>query len=537
MAKALKYLAAILIIAAIPVCLLQSADTRGGISGVVKDKDGQPVAGALVIAKNADRGIKVTVTTQDNGRYAASNLLDGKYTVQAFGAGMQSDAATVEVASSATQDLAFTGAADPHKVNSMADYASTMPEGEGKTIIIGICTDCHRNGLQEILYSRKDHDGWADTIARMHDRPYKYFRSLVISDPQRAVVIDYLTKNYSLDSPALDAQKLPKRLWKGAAANSVSTEFAVPAGAGVHDVAVDSKGIAWVGEQDHGIVGRFDSNTFAYTRIPVPPNPGEKRKPASFSFDGQDRMWMSDQDNSRLILYDTKAGTFTDFPIAAIVNNKDVDDPTDWNTLRIDKAGTLWGTNSGGNQIIHLDPATKEVTAYKIPEGEFIKNTNPYGMGIDSDGKVWFVEGRGGKLGEIDPKTGKMTMLQVPENPPRMRRAQADAEGHFWFGDFSSGKLGMVDTRTRKITEYEPPTKFSGPYAIDIDRTHNLIWFNEMEADQIASFNPRTKEFVEYPLPTVNSSVRRITLDPTRPNRIWYAGYKGDFVGYLDINN
>jgi hypothetical protein len=214
MTTALRLIVAAFIIAAIPVCLLRSADTRGGISGVVKDKAGQPVAGALVVVKNTDRGIKVTVTTQDTGRYAASNLLDGKYTVQAFGAGMQSDASTVQVASSATQDLAFTTAADPHKTNSMADYASTMPEGEGKTIIIGICTDCHRNGLQEILYSRKDHDGWADTIARMHDRPYGYFRSLVISDPQRQIVIDYLTNNYSLDSPALDAQKLPKRLWK-----------------------------------------------------------------------------------------------------------------------------------------------------------------------------------------------------------------------------------------------------------------------------------------------------------------------------------
>ncbi len=56
-----------------------------------------------------------------------------------------------------------------------------------------------------------------------------------------------------------------------------------------------------------------------------------------------------------------------------------------------------------------------------------------------------------------------------------------------------------------------------------------------MMADQIARFDQRTKTFVEYPIPTKYSSIRRIELDPSKPNRVWFSGSHVDTVGYLDV--
>jgi streptogramin lyase len=112
----------------------------------------------------------------------------------------------------------------------------------------------------------------------------------------------------------------------------------------------------------------------------------------------------------------------------------------------------------------------------------------------------------------------------------------ADTQGNVWFGEFGNvGKLAMADTRTNKITEYPTPTKHSGAYSVDVDAKTGMIWFNEMMADQIARFNPRTRTMAEFPMLGHLLSTRRIELDHSRTNRVWYTGFYVDTVAYLDV--
>ena len=70
------------------------------VAGVIQNASGQPVAGALVKVHSADLGLGFMVVSQAQGRYNTPNLLPGKYTVQGFGGGYQSDpAGPVEVRS------------------------------------------------------------------------------------------------------------------------------------------------------------------------------------------------------------------------------------------------------------------------------------------------------------------------------------------------------------------------------------------------------------------------------------------------------
>ena len=54
-------------------------------------------------------------------------------------------------------------------------------------------------------------------------------------------------------------------------------------------------------------------------------------------------------------------------------------------------------------------------------------------------------------------------------------------------------------------------------------------------ADKLGRFDPRTKTFTEYPLPNTYVSTRRIAVDPSRPNRVWYAGFYSDSVGFVEV--
>src|SRR5579864_3578877 len=81
------------------VCSLRAAENKGVVEGVVKNASGQPVSGAFVKLKNAERRLTFMVISQAGGRYTADKLAPGQYTVQGVGNGFQSDwSAPAEVA-------------------------------------------------------------------------------------------------------------------------------------------------------------------------------------------------------------------------------------------------------------------------------------------------------------------------------------------------------------------------------------------------------------------------------------------------------
>ena len=111
----------------------------------------------------------------------------------------------------------------------------------------------------------------------------------------------------------------------------------------------------------------------------------------------------------------------------------------------------------------------------------------------------------------------------------------ADAEGNLWVGATEAGKLIKVDYRNGNFTEFSLPSPDSGPYSVDVDTKQNLVWISESFSDKIARFDPRTNTFVELPVPSADSDLRRIELDPTNPNRVWWAGGQAGKIGYIQV--
>ena len=113
----------------------------------------------------------------------------------------------------------------------------------------------------------------------------------------------------------------------------------------------------------------------------------------------------------------------------------------------------------------------------------------------------------------------------------------ADWEGNLWVGFHETGKLVKVDHKTGKMTFYDPPTKNNGAYIPVPDPRTKMIWLTEQTADKIARFDPKTETWTEFSLPIVESDARRIELDPTNPNRIWWSGDTSTHLGYIEVLN
>jgi len=71
----------VLILILITVTRLWAQKDAGAIVGLVRDASGAVIAGVKVTVEDVDRGIQLTVSTNDQGEYVASPLRIGRYSV------------------------------------------------------------------------------------------------------------------------------------------------------------------------------------------------------------------------------------------------------------------------------------------------------------------------------------------------------------------------------------------------------------------------------------------------------------------------
>jgi virginiamycin B lyase len=512
------------------------------ISGVVKSASGEPVAGAFVKVWHTGSGPSFMVVSQAQGRYQTPSLPPGKYTVQAIGGDRQSDPpATVEVARGqhANKDLALSRARKmpPPRVKILeADFEKQLPEGDAKKLLTGRCVFCH--GVDRVIESRYSREEWESIVDNM--RSYMEDHKIPLSDAEKAVIMDYLTANFGPNSPRLSSSggtepgphdNLHTTLVSGPEAKYVAMDFALTKRAGPHDITVDSRGIAWVSERV-GMIGRWDPETMAYTRIPLPAGKNKESGLNAIAADPRDVLWaMENGPNNRLIQYNARSGEFNTYDIPAPPNSGG----SAINTLRFQDA-VVWGSGITSSRIIKLDTVSRKVTEYPVPKG-----THPYGLAIGGDKMIWYVANYGDEIVRLDPGTGNLTHYKVPPTLPRgpagsdIRRMQADHEGNLWAGESATSKLLKIDYRTGRMTQYVTPTPDSGPYSIDIDPRRNIIWFSEWLADKVARFDPQTGKFQEFPVAAANADIRRIEVDRENPNRVWWSGSGSDRIGYIEV--
>jgi virginiamycin B lyase len=521
---------------------VQAEDFAGRVQGVVKSASGQALPGAYVKLINTQRHLTFMVVTQAQGRYTMNNLPPGQYTVQGVGNGFQSKPTPVALTADkpATADVSLTDTQGPVIANGWirspgrvagneldSELAPPkLPEGEGKAIVEAKCNQCHF--LHRLTQMRWTKANWEKKITWMRERIHERGANDLTEQEQKTVV-EYLAKNFSNTTPKADPNgRLSRTPLKGAEAKYIAVDFEGNPDAAFHDVTVDPRGVAWVNQLNVYALGKFDPKTLTFSEI-APPALGTK--PGTLAHMGPpargtgDSIWMADIGGTRRWLeFNTKTEKFNSYLVPS-----DFKGPISGNFMRPDPSGkAVWTTAS--TRIVGLNLETKQFTGYDIPT----KNPGAYGMDVAGDGRVWFAEREAMKIGRLDPKTGKIDEFPTGgQDVPR--RMGADWNGDLWVGFHETSQLVKVDHKTGKMTRYDPPTKNNGAYIAVPDPRTKVIWLTEQTADKIARFDPATGTWTEFSLPIIESDARRIELDPTNPNRIWWAGDTSSHLGYIEL--
>ncbi len=528
----------------------------GRLQGVVRNSSGTPISGAFVKLKNAERRLAFMVITHAQGRYTANKLPPGKYIAQAIGGDYQSEpSAPVDVAAGrpASVDLSVTVMRAPQLAPAWPGRlpgerggeaeaatgraAPALPDGEGKKTVEEKCLSCH--DAQRTVRTRAGRGRWEEIIRNM--RLYAQGSTLAkdLTDQEEKVLLDYVATNFSGARSGAGRSKpdpnsrLPRTLVRGEATKYIAVEYELPnPNAEPHEVTVDSEGNGWVSQRVGGHIGRLDPKTLTYTEIPPPSAPSKFLRLNGIRRGPNNKLWLVDGGpNRRWLSYDTRAKEFSVFELPKTTTGN-----ASGNTMRPHPNGTVWMNSIAANQVIRLDPVTKQFTFFDVPAGVKAGRTaNPYGMAIAGDGKIWIAENAVNQMGRIDPVTGKFDEFEIPVKDSVPRKMGTDAEGNIWVGLHGAGKLMKIDYKTAKMTVFTPPSDDAGLYLADVDMKHNLIWVSLQHVDKIARFDPKTETWVEFPLATAESDARRIEVDPNNPNRIWWSGNLSGRMGYIEL--
>ena len=541
---------------AVMLCVqpVMALDNAGSVEGVVKNAAGQPVTGAFVRVKNADKRLTFMVVSQNQGAFAAKDLPPGKYTVQAVGGANQSAvSAPVDVASgkAAKIDVALTSARGPMltpawpgrvpeaQVAKVSTDAKDLPGGAAKALTSEKCTTCH--DVQRILSKRSPVEDWTFTVKRM--RINMAASSLPdITDQEANTIVGYLSSNFKPLPGGDDINsRLPTTLATGDGTKYRVVTLDLPRRySEPHDIASDPSGVAWAAERA-GFLIRFDPKNYGFTEVKVPagPAPADRQRLGNPQINAQGILWTADGPNNRWLSYDTKAFNaanpgvpFHVYPWTAKGHGG-----AGGNSFALHPDGTVWGTGMG-KELRSLNPQTAEFTFYEAPSFKQTKeNPGAYGLAVAGDGSVWWAEDDADMMARADPKTGKVEEFKIPNvgGHALPRRMNSDWDGNLWVGLWEAGKLMKVDYKTKQMTVYTPQTSGLGMYSVVADKKNHLIWVSAQQVDKIFRFDPATSKFTEFPLSYAQQDPRRIDIDPTNTNRIFFSGNTADRIGFIEV--
>ena len=525
-------------------------DAAGILTGVVTDAAGKPLEGAFVQMKNADRRLFFMVITKEQGKYTNNQLPPGKYVVQAIGGEHQSaPSAPVEVAAgrSASADLSLTVArasqlppAWPGRQpgqRGAAPVSTELPPGEAREIIEANCVACH--DLQRVVRSRGNQARWRQVLHTMKLYAQGSTFAKALTDEQEKVVLTYLAKNYGAAAGGAAKGKpdpfsrLPRTLVPPAARDYIVVEYEMPnARSEPHEISVDFDGNGWVTQRTGGRLGKLDRKTLTYVEYEPPAGVSTHVRLNGIRTGNKGELWMIDGGpNRRFLSFDPKAERFDVYELPPTRSGN-----ASGNSMRVHPNNTVWLNSIGNNEVIRLDPATRQFAFFDVPAGvQRGRNATPYGIAVGGDNKMWIVENSVNQIARIDPVTGKFEEFPISVKDSVARKLGNDWDGNLWVGLHGAGSLLRIDHKTLEQKEFTTPSEDSGVYLADADMKNRLIWTSLHHVDKLASLDPATGTWTEYPLMYAETDVRRIEVDQNNPKRIWYSGVLSGRIGYVEV--
>ena len=510
----------------------------------VSDASGQPIAGAFVKLKNDERRLTFMVISQGQGRFEAKDLPPGTYRVQGVGGGYQS-AWFNNVARRRRWrrggEMPFCAQRPPRPalapawpqripeadVLKVSKDPKDLPDGAGKELVAEKCNSCH--DLLRVVVKRSNSGDWEHTVQRMRTRMLGSYVPDLSGGGNNAIVV-YLGQVARRSAALRRQQPVPQVLMTGKALQyRVVTYALVNTHAEPHDVAMDPEGNAWVSERA-GKIGRLDTKTLEFKEFDTPPGPAPKDRQSlgNPQIDSKGILWVADGPNNRWLSYDTKTGKFLAY---AFPEERVPPAATAWRCIRTAPSGRPAATRRRGScsrtrwNSSSTNLPTPSIIRCRAPTASRSPATARSGTPRTKPTR-WSASIRHRQdRGVQDPV--RRPRLSAPHEQRRQRRSlggalerrQAD-EGRLQ--DQADDHLFAADADRRELLGGRR-------------QEEQLHLGQRASGRQDRPLRSEDGGMGRVPLPEAESDPRRLDIDPTNPNRIFFSGNTPGRMGFVEV--
>lgn len=394
----------------------------GGLSGVVVNAKGAPVAGAELMWGAPDGSTPHVLHTDAQGRFHIAKLPTGPYSLRAAAGGTWS---------AWEQNVLVRPGADTSVTLRLAFKEPTVPAVELKGVM-------HAWDLP--VPGAVPHDPAVDSKGNIW---------LTLQE----------TGHLARFNPETHEWKLFK----------VPTEESGP-----HGLVVEADGDIWFTENYAGKIGRLDPKTGAFREY-TPVNAKDPHTPV-FGPDGA--LWFTSQNSNVIGRLDVRTGKITELGVSTqdahpygIVSAEDgalwFCELTGGKIGRLDPStsvmseywpprdkieprrlvavrGAIYFTDFGGGRLGRLTLADKQFKLWASPSGP---DSEPYGIAADTTGKIWYEESdaKANKLVRFDPAAEAFKTYPMPAANASVRNITRDAKGRLWMPLSLANKLAVLE--------------------------------------------------------------------------------------------
>jgi virginiamycin B lyase len=296
---------------------------------------------------------------------------------------------------------------------------------------------------------------------------------------------------------------LPLVLAAVAASAAEIRYYAVPEGAGPHDVAPAPDGMVWYTAQGQGALGRLDPRTGDVEQIPL----GEGSAPHGVIVGPEGAAWVTDGGLNAIVRVDPATKAVTAFPLPRSRGHANL------NTAAFDGAGVLWFTGQNGIYG-RLDPRSGALEVRDAPRGR-----GPYGIAATPNGVVYYASLAGSHIARIEPRSGEATIIEPPTEGQGARRVWSDSRGRIWVSEWNAGQVSRYDPASGEWRSWKLPGERPRVYAVYVD-DEDKVWVSDFGANALVRFDPATERFESFPSDRPNAAVRQLL---GRAGEVWGA--------------